>query len=66
MRRRWVIGTPDEAAAEIAQLAATYDVDEVMVHPVGGAYAADPAAAVPSREATLELLARHVGAAVGA
>ena len=66
MRRRWVIGTPDEATAEIAELAATYGVDEVMVHPVGGAYAADPTAAVPSREDTLALLSRHAGAPASA
>jgi hypothetical protein len=34
----------------------------VMVHPVAGAYAGDPVAAAPAREATLELLARHAGA----
>ena len=53
MRRRWVIGTPDEAAAEIAELAATYGVDEVMVHPVGGAYADEPARTARSRENAL-------------
>ncbi len=57
MRRRWVIGTPDEAAAEIAQLAATYGVDEVMVHPVGGAYADESARTARSRENALSLLA---------
>jgi luciferase family oxidoreductase group 1 len=66
MRRRWVIGTPDEAAAEIAQFAATYGVDEVMVHPVGGAYADEPATATPAREATLALLARYAGVATPA
>ena len=38
MRARWVIGAPDEARAEVAELAATYGVDEVMVHPVAGAH----------------------------
>ena len=33
---RWVIGSPDEARARIGELAAAYDVDEVMVHPVAG------------------------------
>ena len=42
MRRRWVIGTPDAAAAAIADLAASYDVDEVMVHPVAGAFIGTP------------------------
>ena len=63
MRRRWVIGTPDEAAAEIAQLAATYGVDEVMVHPVAGRVRRRPGRRGARREATLELLARHAGAA---
>ena len=41
MRERWVIGDPDEAADALRTLAATYDVDEVMVNPVGGAYTGD-------------------------
>ena len=39
MLTRWVIGTPDEAAEQLRTLAATYDVDEVMLHPVAGAVA---------------------------
>jgi luciferase family oxidoreductase group 1 len=57
MRARWVIGTPDSAATAIAELAATYDVDEVMVHPVAGAFVGTPADSSPAREATLRLLA---------
>ena len=38
MRSRWVIGSPEEARARIDELATTYDVDEVMVHPVAGAH----------------------------
>jgi luciferase family oxidoreductase group 1 len=57
MRRRWVVGTPETALAELEQLAATYDVDEVMVHPVSGSSAADPVDRTPSRERTLELVA---------
>ena len=57
MRRRWVIGDPATARAELASLAASYGVDEVMVHPVGGAHrGADPRTA-PGRVETLELLA---------
>jgi alkanesulfonate monooxygenase SsuD/methylene tetrahydromethanopterin reductase-like flavin-dependent oxidoreductase (luciferase family) len=60
MRSRWVVGTPDRAAVEVEQLAATYEVDEVMVHPVAGSTAAgDPQRGV-SRERTLELLAEAV------
>jgi luciferase family oxidoreductase group 1 len=57
MRTRWVIGTPDSAAAELAELATTYDVDEVMVHPVAGAYAGTDPATSPTRDTTLRLLA---------
>ncbi|GAB2886813.1 LLM class flavin-dependent oxidoreductase [Nocardioides pacificus] len=57
MRGRWVVGTPERAATELRALAATYDVDEVMVHPVAGApLGADPRAS-SAREETLRLLA---------
>ncbi len=56
MRRRWVIGDPASAKAELAQLAATYDVDEVMVHPVAGARAGERLDRSVGRETTLELL----------
>jgi luciferase family oxidoreductase group 1 len=57
MAQRWVIGSPDTARARIAELAATYDVDEVMVHPVGGAYTGSDPDRSPAREETLRLLA---------
>jgi len=57
MRTRWVIGTPEVAASQIRELAATYDVDEVMVHPVAGAFIGTPPDTSPAREATLRLLA---------
>jgi hypothetical protein len=57
MLQRWVIGDAAGAAAQVRALAATYDVDEVMIHPVAGAYAGTAADAAPAREATLELLA---------
>jgi len=57
MRERWVIGDPAYARRRIAELAADYGVDEVMVHPVGGAHeGADPRQAA-GRELTLRLLA---------
>jgi luciferase family oxidoreductase group 1 len=61
MRRRWVVGTPASAAAEVAQLASTFDVDEVMVHPVAGAVRGTPADRAPAREETLRLLAAALG-----
>jgi luciferase family oxidoreductase group 1 len=60
MRLRWVIGTPASAAAELRSLAATYDVDEVMVHPVAGARAGTAVDASPAREETLRLLAKEL------
>ena len=62
MRSRWVIGTPDDAGRRLRELAATYDVDEVMVHPVAGASAGTSAEASPGRERTLELLAKAIDA----
>jgi luciferase family oxidoreductase group 1 len=57
MRRRWVIGTPDDAGEQVRKLAAAYGVDEVMVHPVAGAVSGTPADTSPARQRTLELLA---------
>ncbi|WP_110181033.1 LLM class flavin-dependent oxidoreductase [Nocardioides solisilvae] len=57
MMNRWVIDDAAGARARIAELAATFGVDEVMVHPVAGSYAGTPAAATPAREETLRLLA---------
>jgi len=57
LRSTWVVGTPDAAAADLAELARSYGVDEVMVHPVAGASELDPSDRVPAREATVELLA---------
>lgn len=61
MKRRWVIGTPGSAATQIQALAATHGVDEVMVHPVAGAFAGTPAPSSPAREETLTLLAKELG-----
>ena len=60
MRDRWVIGTPSSAGARLRALTEEYDVDEVMVHPVAGAFAGTPASASPTREETLELLAKEL------
>jgi luciferase family oxidoreductase group 1 len=61
MARRWIVATPDDAAKHVAELAATYDVDEVMVHPIAGASAGTPPDRAPHREETLRLLAEAVG-----
>jgi luciferase family oxidoreductase group 1 len=57
MRSRWVIGTPETARDQLTELAARYDVDEVMIHPVAGATESDPLDRAPTRESTLRLLA---------
>ncbi len=60
MRRRWVIGDPGTAAEQLRELASTYGVDEVMVHPVAGAFTGTAVDASPARETTLELLAKEL------
>ena len=60
MLTRWIVGAPEEAAKQLRELATTYDVDEVMVHPVAGAYAGTDPATSPTREDTLRLLAAAV------
>jgi luciferase family oxidoreductase group 1 len=57
MAHRWVIGSAETARARIAELATTYGVDEVMVHPVGAAYTGTDPDRSPAREETLRLLA---------
>ena len=57
MLNKWVVATPDAAAADITALAATYAVDEVMINPVAGSSDRDPMNRVPARERTVELLA---------
>ncbi|OMC33563.1 luciferase [Mycobacterium sp. GA-1841] len=58
--RRAVVGSPAEAAAQVRALAEEFDVDEVMVNPVGSARrGADPASAT-ARDTTLELLAKEL------
>jgi alkanesulfonate monooxygenase SsuD/methylene tetrahydromethanopterin reductase-like flavin-dependent oxidoreductase (luciferase family) len=61
MLDRWIVGTPDAAAKQVRELATTYDVDEVMLHPVAGALAGTPADRSPAREDTLRLLAEALG-----
>ena len=56
MSARWIIGTPDAAAKQVVELAATYDVDEVMLHPIAGASTTSAADSSPYREETLRLL----------
>ncbi|MBW9209293.1 LLM class flavin-dependent oxidoreductase [Mumia sp. zg.B21] len=58
---RNIVGDPEQAAQRLQALAAEFEVDEVMVHPVASArQGADPRRSVP-RERTLELLAEALG-----
>ncbi len=57
MLDRWVVGDPDFAASQVRELATTYAVDEVMLHPVAGAHMGGPTDRSPAREATLRMLA---------
>jgi luciferase family oxidoreductase group 1 len=57
MRSRWVIGDGAGVRDRVASLAATYDVDEVMVHPVAGAHAGGDPRTGAGREQALRLLA---------
>jgi len=56
MRGSWIIGDPDTAASRVRELARRFDVDEVMVSPVGSARASEDPASALSRVRTLELL----------
>jgi luciferase family oxidoreductase group 1 len=57
MRSRWVVGDPETAHKQLDDLAATFGVSEVMVHPVAGEHAGADAGRNVGRERTLELLA---------
>ena len=57
MRQLWVIGDAATARARVEELAAAYDVDEVMLHPVAGAFTGTDRHRSPAREETLRLLA---------
>ncbi|MCM0619923.1 LLM class flavin-dependent oxidoreductase [Nocardioides bruguierae] len=57
MASRWVIGARDEARRRVADLAARFAVDEVMVNPVAGAHEGTEPGSAPARVDTLRLLA---------
>ncbi|WP_400996923.1 LLM class flavin-dependent oxidoreductase [Agromyces sp. GXQ0307] len=62
MRTRWVIGEADAAASAVGTLAERHGIDEVMLAPVAGSRADEPADASPGRVRTLELLADRLAA----
>ena len=65
MLDRWLVGTPESVADRLRDLAATYAVDEVMLHPVAGAYAGSDPRRSPARERTLTLLTEAMATAPG-
>ena len=60
MSRSWIIGTPEEVAAQLRALADHHDVEELMLSPTAGAFAAEIDAGPGARAATLELLAAEL------
>jgi len=57
-RQKWFVGTGPQVSAELAAFAAQYDVDEIMVSPVAGAYVGEAPDSADGRAQTLELLAQ--------
>jgi luciferase family oxidoreductase group 1 len=58
--RRAVVGTATEAADQMRALADEFGVDEVMVNPVASARRGTDPATAPTRDTTLELLAKEL------
>ncbi|HEX5729766.1 MsnO8 family LLM class oxidoreductase [Microbacterium sp.] len=56
-RRRWLVGTGADVRSQVAEFAAKYEVDEVMISPVAGAFDGEPMDVATGRLGTLELLA---------
>ena len=62
VRSSWLVGTADEVAEGMQRLASDFDVPEVMVQPVAGAYAAEPLDRDVHRERTVVELATRLAA----
>ena len=56
-RQKWFVGTGDDVRAQLTAFAARYDVDEIMLSPVAGAYDNEPLDSADGRAQTLELVA---------
>jgi luciferase family oxidoreductase group 1 len=59
---RWIIGTPDVAAAQLKALTERYGVDEVMISPVASDHRGQDVRVGAGAERTLELLSAELGA----
>ena len=53
----WAVGDPDQVKAQLKDTAEQFGVDEIMIHPIAGAYEDDPADQWPAKVRGLELLA---------
>ncbi|MFC4137595.1 MULTISPECIES: LLM class flavin-dependent oxidoreductase [unclassified Microbacterium] len=53
----WFVGSGPDVRESLTAFAAEHGVDEIMVSPVAGSFAAEPTDAAPGRVQTLELLA---------
>ena len=62
-RQKWFVGTGDDVRAQLAEFAARYDVDEIMLSPVAGAYDGEALDAAGGRAQTLELVAESAAVA---
>ncbi|SDG67586.1 LLM class flavin-dependent oxidoreductase [Microbacterium pygmaeum] len=56
-RSKWFVGTGSSVAGQLRDFATRWDVDEVMVSPIAGAYEDEPMDAATGRLQTLELIA---------
>lgn len=55
----WAVGNPAEVAQQLRDTAEDLGVEEIMVHPIQGAYEHDPADSWPAKVRGLELLAEQ-------
>ena len=60
LSRSWLVGDAATVTAGMRELAARFDVDEVMVHVVTGAGESDPIDRTPARERTLRAIAAEL------
>lgn len=61
LSRSWLVGTPDRVAEQVRALARQFGVDEVMLHPIAGAYADEPLDRSEHREKSVVELAGRLG-----
>src|SRR5699024_11455606 len=60
LSKNWLIGDPKSAAAQLEELAARFDVDEIMIQPIAGAMDGEDLREDPGRVQTIDLLAEEL------